>query len=958
MTLLIMVFRKMFNNRRLVLALLLGLIISVALISSMPLYVEGVLQRLLTKDMEAIQADSGYYPGHFLYKGDLYNTIEKDKRCTLYDQLNAYLLQDVPVLAGVPHLAQARFVEMGFMSMLPDGYQGDDKNEKRIVSLGAKTDLQRHITIVDGRMPSDKPVDGVYETLVTEGALNKFHTVLGKTFVVTNGFDENMKPIRVRPVGVFQPKDERDLYWFENLSSYNEKMLMDYNLFQQDFMSDTAFYATAGQWYYAFDHTKFSLDNIHRFLDGYKIISKKLVFPGFSLQVPAAPILEQYFQKEQELRTLLWAMNMPVILMLCFYVFMVSSFKVNKEKSDIAVLQSRGADRGSIMLQYLVEGLLLAGVALLAGPPLGLLLCRMLGASNGFLEFIQRKALPVRMTPLAYKYAAVSALVFIIAMLLPVYFAAGTTIVNRKQEMARETKATAWQRYFLDVILLAVSIYGLYTFELRQKNLEITAAEASQLQIDPLLFIASTLFVLGMGLLLIRIVPLLIRIVYAVGNKLWSPALYATMLRVGRSSHQYQFLMVFLIMTIAIGIFSANAARTINTNAEDKVRYANGADMVIQAKWQDNAPPPGSMDPSAQQQMEINKKPIQYVEPPFEPYTKLQGIEEATKVFTKDKVAIRFNNEVIGGNSRFMAVISDEFGRIAFRPSIISESYWNSYLNLLAVEPSAALISRSLSEAYNIKRGDYISVSWQDQNDLQMVVFGIIDYWPTWNPKPPVGSTPDPENPHKSDPFLVVGNLSYFQYNSPIQPYQVWLKKQPEATSAQVYDGIRENRMEIVSMVDTEQDLIRLKNDPFQLGINGTMTLNFVISMVISLMGFILYWVISLSDRAFEFGVLRAIGLSFKELVGMMVWEQLLSSGVAMIIGVIVGQLTSRLYVPMFQITYSAAEQVPPFHVVSLATDQIKVYGVMIGMLLIGVAVLTMLLRKLRINEALKMGEE
>lgn len=70
------------------------------------------------------------------------------------------------------------------------------------------------------------------------------------------------------------------------------------------------------------------------------------------------------------------------------------------------------------------------------------------------------------------------------------------------------------------------------------------------------------------------------------------------------------------------------------------------------------------------------------------------------------------------------------------------------------------------------------------------------------------------------------------------------------------------------------------------------------------------------------------------------------------------GQLTSRLYVPMFQITYSAAEQVPPFHVVSLVSDQIKVYGVMIGMLVIGMVALIMLLRKLRINEALKMGEE
>lgn len=960
MTLLMIVFRKMFNNRWLVMAILIGLVISVALVSSMPIYVEGVLQRLLTGDMEALQNDTGYYPGRFLYKGDLYNMLGKDKRFELYNQLNAYMAKDVPPLLGVPYKAYVQSVEIGFMSMLPDGYKGDPEKQRRVVALGAKADLQQHISIVDGRMPSPEPVGGVYEALVTEAALNKFQTVLGKTFVVTNGFDEDMKPIKVKPVGVFKPKDEHDLYWFENMSSYNETMLIDYDLFKRDFMSKDAFYITTGQWYYALDYRQFSLENIHHLLDGYNIISKKLVFPGFSLHVPAISTLESYFQKERELRTLLWAMNLPVILMLCFYVFMTSSFKVNKEKNEIAVLQSRGADRWSITFQYLIEGVLLAAAAVILGPPLGLLLCKILGASNGFLEFVQRKALPLKMIPLAYKYAAVAAAVFVATMLIPVYFAGGVTIVNRKQEMARQIKAPAWQRYFVDIILLAISAYGLYTYHLRQQNLKLTSAEASQLQIEPLLFIASTLFVLGLGLLLIRIVPLLIRVIYIIGNKLWSPSLYATMLRVGRSSYQYQFLMIFLIMTIATGIFSANAARTINSNAEEKIRYANGADIVIQGKWINNAPSSSGMDPFAQQQqVEVTKKPIQYIEPPFEPYTKLPGIQEATKVFAKDKIAIRFNNEVISGNSRFMAIVPDEFGRIAwFRPSIMPPYHWFNYLNLLAKEPSSALISRSLSEAYGIKRGDYISVSWEDQNDLQLVVFGIIDYWPTWNPNPPTGTEIDPENPHKNDPFLVVGNLSYFQYNSPIQPYQVWLKKKPDATSAQIYNGIKESKLAIENMVDTEQQLIKLKNDPFQLGINGTLTLNFIISMVISLLGFILYWIISLSNRTFEFGVLRAIGISFKELVGMMIWEQLLSSGVAMIAGIIVGQITSTLFVPLFQITYSAVEQVPPFHVVSLAADQIKVYAVMGGMLMMGVVVLAILLARLRINEALKLGEE
>ena len=46
--------------------------------------------------------------------------------------------------------------------------------------------------------------------------------------------------------------------------------------------------------------------------------------------------------------------------------------------------------------------------------------------------------------------------------------------------------------------------------------------------------------------------------------------------------------MIFLILTMAMGIFSAQAARTINANAEEKIRYATGADIVFQEKWTSN----------------------------------------------------------------------------------------------------------------------------------------------------------------------------------------------------------------------------------------------------------------------------------------------------------------------------------------------------------------------------------
>ena len=57
--------RKMLSNKWLYLCLLIGLILVVAFISCIPMYTNGVLQRVLTKDLEKIQTTQSVYPGKY-----------------------------------------------------------------------------------------------------------------------------------------------------------------------------------------------------------------------------------------------------------------------------------------------------------------------------------------------------------------------------------------------------------------------------------------------------------------------------------------------------------------------------------------------------------------------------------------------------------------------------------------------------------------------------------------------------------------------------------------------------------------------------------------------------------------------------------------------------------------------------------------------------------------------------
>jgi len=129
-------------------------------------------------------------------------------------------------------------------------------------------------------------------------------------------------------------------------------------------------------------------------------------------------------------------------------------------------------------------------------------------------------------------------------------------------------------------------------------------------------------------------------------------------------------------------------------------------------------------------------------------------------------------------------------------------------------------------------------------------------------------------------------------------------------------------------------------------------------TLAISLMGFLIYWILSIKARTLQFGILRSMGLSKNKLLGMIVWEQVLVSAASVFIGVLTGAAASRLFVPLLELTMDANEQVPPYLVVAQMNDLHKIYLFMGVMFVVGLSVLWGIIRSININQALKLGED
>jgi putative ABC transport system permease protein len=957
---LVMILRKMVKNRWLELSLLFGLVMTVALASSMPIYTNAILQRMLVKDLENLQHNTGKFPGTYWVSAFYPYSLDYSFRDTWTRELDGFMLNSIPDQIGLPIRDMYQERSSDSYKFIPADPTRVDATKERRAQIITMSGLEEHIRLVDGRMPAREPVGGVYEVLVIEDALNKLDMVLETEFVIA---EEDVPAIRVKPVGVFDKKDYADAYWFNSLEEYRTSFFVPFDLFERDFTYGHKLKLTYSYWHLALDYSKTNLDTVGRFVQADAMVTQAFAirFDSILRQAPALKVYEGYSDKEERLRLLLWSLHVPVLIVLGFYLFMVANLITDRQKTEISVLRSRGASRWQILLGYSIEGFILGAIAFMLGPYVGLALTQMLGASSGFLEFVQRAKLEVGLNMEAFRYAGIAVISSWVMTLIPAFLATRVSIVERKQQMARIRGSSIWHKLFLDVVLIALALYGLRTFNRRLEDMTALGLNANDLSIDPLLFVIPALFVLGAGLFVLRAYPWFIKLVFWAGRRWWSPSLYSTLLQVGRSTTQYQFIMVFMIMTIATGLFSASAARTINQNAEDKISYKNGSDIVIQAVWESDAPPesegPGQMTTNPDEV--VLAKKVQFSEPPFLPFAQLPGVEHAAKVFHKRDASLTVDKSRAVVD--LMGIDTDDFGRTAWLRDDLLTHHFYDYLNLIAGDPSAVLISRSIAEELNARVGQTIYAGWNGVEPTKLVVYGIVDYWPGWNPNPFLSTSskgaPGGKNA-VSKPKLVVGHLSYIQSNMALEPYEIWLKLKPEATSQTLYQAIADQKLRVERMTDAKQQRIAAKNDPFQMAINGVMTLGFLVSMMISFLGFILYWVLSLSGRILQFGIMRAMGISFRQLVGMLVTEQALTTGAALFIGVVTGQIAGRLFVPLFQMAYDPATQVPPFRVLFDPRDELQLYLIVGTMTTIGLIALGYMLSRIKIHQAVKLGED
>jgi putative ABC transport system permease protein len=847
-------FRKMWNTRWLTLSTLAGLIVAVSFTISIPMYADGALKRVVSASLA--EENDGYPAGSLLIR---YQAVG-DERADLdsVNEIHKYIEHNIPQKIGFPHNVFVRAMSIRSAQLIPVDPSKVDPSRRRQMTVMTYSGLSDKAEISGGRIFANEVKNGVIEAVVLQETLYRNDIQIGDEFTYPIRGGLGIAPLTVKVVGTYEPKDSEDPYWYQGTDGLINSFIISEEVFQKALLEERSIPLNFANWFYVFDLREIKVSQLSPLSNTLERLDIELyqILKDTRVDISFLPMLGEFKKQSIQLQTLLFTLAAPMIAMVFYFIALNAKQSLERQRSDIAVLRSRGGSTRQIFRIYLFEGLILGGAALIAGPYLGWFMAKTIGSSSGFLTFVNRESIPVGISYQTMLYGAAAVGIAITAALIPAMTYAKASIVNVKQQMARADRRPLWQKWFLDIALIGLCAYGWYAFNERQFLSLRTGLTTDQLQVQPMLFFVPALTIFALGLFFLRIFPWLLRFFNWLGKTFLPVPLYLTLTQLSRSAKSYYPLMLLLILTIGLGVYNSSAARTIDLNSTERTLYQYGADVVIQTVWEgipqgyEQPPEPpgqggenpgsgsgggtgqpggpgggsggGNGQPPGGGTGYVPPQQMLYVEPPFEVYKTLEGVQYAARVLTTK------GNAVVSGRSAgtgmLMAIDNVDFARVGWFREDLYPIHQHYYLDFLGEYEQAVLVSNNFAQKYQLKAGDLVSVVIQQQA-IEFVIVGVLPYWPSLYPD--------------EMPFFIA-NLDYIYDQIPLIPYEVWLKLEDSAKVLPIFESLKEKNLEVSSYKILKNELISQKRHPARGGVFGILSLGFLVSVTVSLTGYIL----------------------------------------------------------------------------------------------------------------------
>ena len=214
-------------------------------------------------------------------------------------------------------------------------------------------------------------------------------------------------------------------------------------------MQDAGLRVDRADWQWVFDDRLVQVADVGRLIAHLEAIEVRMaeLIPDTEFWLSPLEFFRGFKRILDQVSLFLLSLAAPTLAMIVAYVMLMAALSVEQRIAEVATLHSRGAGRLQVLASFALEWAVLAAVAALIGPYVGLIAARAVGSTEGFLGFAAIAAgagtdagsgLPLAVTRQARGFAALASVLAVAAAVGPA--AAGRSPVGGHPQAASRAR--------------------------------------------------------------------------------------------------------------------------------------------------------------------------------------------------------------------------------------------------------------------------------------------------------------------------------------------------------------------------------------------------------------------------------------------------------------------------------------------------------------------------------------
>lgn len=263
--------------------------------------------------------------------------------------------------------------------------------------------------------------------------------------------------------------------------------------------------------------------------------------------------------------------------------------------------------------------------------------------------------------------------------------------------------------------------------------------------------------------------------------------------------------------------------------------------------------------------------------------------------------------------------------------------------------PIAVVASQSFVDDARLSLDDTASVRLSGRY-MNIMVVDVIDYFPSMDPELRGFAIAN------LDRLISVRNR---QLTTNIYPNEVWLTLTDDVQQRNaVIDRIDGGSLGAHDLYDKDAMTTALRKDPLAAAAwGGILLIAFIGVILVSSLGFVVYSYLSAQGKQLDFAILRALGFSLRQIIGLVGFQQLFVIIVGLGLGTIVGERLSYIMMPFIQLTEQGERVLPPF-ILTIDWGTVGIaYAILIAAFVITISLVILFFSRVAIHDVLRIGD-